>query len=139
VQILVDEGRITAEEALESELRQTGEMLRILLQTVPSLVICLDEEGRILEFNPSAERLLGRPRSEVLGQSYVELFVPEADRKQVAKNLKSLLDAPANQTFLSQVTTPDSQSLTIQWTTRPIPDADGKLGKIVNIGKIITE
>jgi two-component system CheB/CheR fusion protein len=130
---------ITAAKALESELRQTGEMLRILLQTVPSLVICLDEEGRILEFNPSAERLLGRPRSEVLGQSYVELFVPEADRKQVAKNLKSLLDAPANQTFLSQVTTPDGQSLTIQWTTRPIPDADGKLGKIVNIGKIITE
>ena len=130
---------ITAAKALETELRQTGEMLRILLQTVPSLVICLDADGRILEFNHAAERLLGRLRSEVLGHSYVELFVPKTDRNQVTEDLKSLLDAPADQTFLSQVTTSDGHSQTIQWTARSIPDAAGKPSGIVNIGKILTE
>lgn len=39
-------------------------------------IITIDHEGRILEWNPAAERTFGRARSEVLGHQMAETIVP---------------------------------------------------------------
>ena len=40
-------------------------------------VIALDEHGRVVEFNPSAEQMFGLSRAAALGQSLADLLVPE--------------------------------------------------------------
>jgi PAS domain S-box-containing protein len=39
-------------------------------------IITIDHEGRILEWNPAAERTFGRPRSEVIGRQLAETIIP---------------------------------------------------------------
>ena len=39
-------------------------------------IITIDHEGRILEWNPAAERTFGHPRSEVIGRQLSETIIP---------------------------------------------------------------
>jgi PAS domain S-box-containing protein len=53
-----------------------------MLQSSLDCIIAIDHEGRILEFNPAAERTFGRRRADVLGQEMAELIVPERLRER---------------------------------------------------------
>jgi PAS domain S-box-containing protein len=56
----------------ESERRKTA----ILLGAFDA-IITMDFEGRVLEFNPAAEKMFGRIESEVAGKEMAELIIPE--------------------------------------------------------------
>lgn len=53
-----------------------------MLESALDCVISVDEQGRIVEFNPSAEKTFGHSRAQVLGESMVSLLVPEDLRGQ---------------------------------------------------------
>lgn len=55
---------------------QERDMLDAVLKLVPDAVISVDIDGRIKEFNPAAERIFGRSRASVQGET-VELLMPE--------------------------------------------------------------
>ena len=52
-----------------------------VLGLVADSVICTDESGHILVFNPAAERSFGYSAGEVIGHP-VEILLPESDRAQ---------------------------------------------------------
>lgn len=47
-----------------------------VVQTALDCIITIDHEGRIIEWNPAAERVFGRPREEVLGHQLAETIIP---------------------------------------------------------------
>ena len=66
--------RKRAEEALRtSEARKTA-----FFQTALDCIISIDHEGRVLEFNPAAERTFGYREDEVLGKELASLIIPPA-------------------------------------------------------------
>ncbi|HSS44118.1 MAG TPA: PAS domain S-box protein [Thermoanaerobaculia bacterium] len=68
--------RKKAEKALrESESRKAG-----ILQSARDAIISMDKEGRIIEFNPGAERTFGYSRAEAIGQILADLIVPPSLR-----------------------------------------------------------
>jgi PAS domain S-box-containing protein len=62
-----------------SELQRAEAKFRRLLDAAPDAMLCIDGEGRITLANVEAERVLGFPRDELVGQP-VELLVPEVSR-----------------------------------------------------------
>jgi PAS domain S-box-containing protein len=48
-----------------------------MLETALDGVVAIDEAGRIVEFNPAAERTFGYERAEVLGRMMVDVIIPE--------------------------------------------------------------
>jgi PAS domain S-box-containing protein len=72
--------RRQAERERESERRREwqAEVFSVALDCV----ITMDAEGRITGFNPAAEATLGYSREEALGQSVMELVVPEGLRQR---------------------------------------------------------
>ncbi len=50
-------------------------------------IIMMDHEGRILEFNPAAEKAFGFSRAEITGQLLVEKIIPPAAREQLRESL----------------------------------------------------
>ena len=73
---------------VESELRAAVETTRInearktaILESALDCVIGVDQEGRIVEFNPAAQNTFGCLRDNVLGQSLPELIFPERFRE----------------------------------------------------------
>ncbi|MBA3748054.1 MAG: PAS domain S-box protein, partial [Solirubrobacterales bacterium] len=58
-------------------------------------IISIDAHGRILEFNPAAERMFGYVRDDVIGAEMAELIIPEASREAHRRGLRRLLDGGA--------------------------------------------
>src|SRR5262245_55492039 len=44
-------------------------------------IITIDDDGKILEFNPAAERTFGYRRADVLGRTMADLIIPPAQRE----------------------------------------------------------
>lgn len=53
-----------------------------MLEAALDAVVAIDHQGRITEFNPSAERMFGYRRHEVVGRPMVEVIVPGSLRDQ---------------------------------------------------------
>jgi len=48
-----------------------------MLEAALDCIISMDERGRIIEFNPAAERAFGYTRSQAMGQDFASLIIPE--------------------------------------------------------------
>ena len=70
----VTERKKAADALRESEARHMA-----VIESALDAIIVNDEEGRITEFNPAAERTFGFRRDEVLGKSLDELLIPGGD------------------------------------------------------------
>jgi PAS domain S-box-containing protein len=75
----------------ESALRQIEARTRAILEAALDCVITMDAQGRILEFNPAAERAFGRRREDVLGQPMAELIIPPSLRPRHEQGLARYL------------------------------------------------
>lgn len=73
------------QESRSSEARKTA-----ILEGALDCVITMDEEGRVVEFNPAAEITFGYPRAQVLGAPLETLIVPVRFRKEGAGGLHYL-------------------------------------------------
>jgi PAS domain S-box-containing protein len=62
--------------AAEIALQQSESRKSAIVETALDCIITIDEQGRIVEFNPAAEQTFGYRRDEVLGQPMAELIVP---------------------------------------------------------------
>ena len=50
-------------------------------------VIAIDPQGRVLEFNPAAERIFGYRTADVLGRDLAELIIAPEDREAHRRGL----------------------------------------------------
>ena len=75
----------TAESTLISE------RMRAILDTALDALVAMDHEGRIVEFNPAAERIFGFDRSEVIGRSLADSIIPPARRDAHTQGLAQYL------------------------------------------------
>jgi PAS domain S-box-containing protein len=60
----------------EEGVRDSEALVRAMLEAALDSIVSIDQEGRIVEFNPAAERVFGWARSEAVGRSMVDLIVP---------------------------------------------------------------
>src|ERR1700716_2388295 len=68
------------------------EMLyRGILDTALDCIITMDADGRVLEFNPAAERVFGFSRQETVGKELAELIIPPRMREQHRRGLAHYL------------------------------------------------
>jgi PAS domain S-box-containing protein len=76
------ERRRAEEEALASEALKAA-----VIASALDAVITLDADGRVLEFNPAAERMFGHSREEALGREMAALIVPPDLRERHRRGL----------------------------------------------------
>ncbi|HEU4585539.1 MAG TPA: PAS domain S-box protein [Gemmatimonadaceae bacterium] len=68
----------------EVEIREQADVLRAVIDESPLVKIVLDLDLRIVQWNPTAERVFGWSAEEVLGRSYY-IVIPEERREEHAK------------------------------------------------------
>src|SRR5260370_4946778 len=64
---------------------------RGILDTALDGIITMGGDGRVLEFNPAAERTFGFSRSEAIGKELAELIIPPRMREQHRRGLAHYL------------------------------------------------
>ena len=72
---------ITEHKAREESLRKSEAFKGSILESALDCIIAIDDAGRIIEFNPAAERTFGYSRDQVIGERMVDLIVPPALRE----------------------------------------------------------
>src|SRR5687767_1781897 len=82
-----------------------------ILDAVASLIVLLDETGRIVHFNRACESSTGRPRATVIGRPFADVFTPEAPSGDADASL-------AETTHLA----PDGSTRSIAWARTPVAE-----------------
>ncbi len=65
----------------ESEIRETEALKEAILEASLDAIITIDQDGRIVEFNPTAEHSFGYSREFALGQVFAGLFFQAEERQ----------------------------------------------------------
>ena len=81
--------------------RQT--LTRALITGAPIAILAFDAGGRVIEFNPAAEKLYGFRRDEVLGQAMAEALIPERHRLRFLDHIRTFVESGDPEEFTGQM------------------------------------
>lgn len=71
---------VTVEKEAVARVDQAEAINRVLLGNVLDAIVATDEDGRIVEFNPAAEKIFGYTRGRAIGHKLSDLIIPEEHR-----------------------------------------------------------
>lgn len=126
-------------QAAEMALKKSEEQYKAVVQTAGSVLICLDREHQILEWNQEAERVLGWQRSEVLGKDYFKLCLPESVRDVVTADFQKVLTGEPTRNFEHPVVIKSDRIRLLLWNVTQLQDDTGSAIGIIASGQDITE
>ena len=82
---------ITDRKQAEEALRRSEARKAAVLETALDAIISIDQDGKIIEWNPAAERIFGYSRELALGREMTELLVPKSNLELHRKGLTRFL------------------------------------------------
>ena len=85
------EAEVARRRAVEADLRASEGRFRAVVEAALDCIIAIDRRGRVVEFNPAAERTFGYSRADVMGKELAGLVVPPAHRAAHAGGLARFL------------------------------------------------
>lgn len=107
-----------------------------LVEAAGDAIVAADPEGRIVFWNPAAERIFGFARSEALGQS-LDLIIPERFRDRHRQGYEKVMRSGETRYGSEVLRVPalrkDGRPLSIAFTVALLKAADGRVEAIVAI------
>jgi len=134
--------RNTTEKRLaELQLKEERDRARRYLNTAGVIMVVLDGEGKVKFINERGAETLGRDHMSVVGQHWVDAFVPEDRREGLLENARTLLSSNASniRPYQSPLRTDTGEQRMIRWHTRIIRNGNGVVREILMSGEDITE
>jgi diguanylate cyclase (GGDEF)-like protein/PAS domain S-box-containing protein len=121
---------------LIEEISDTKSYLQNVLDNSADIVMTTDTEGRVVEFNKGATRVLGYLKADFVGHKAEGLWVRPEERREILKKLESE-GYVAN--YETELRTKDGRVVDISLTLSSLRNDDGKLLGTVGVSKDITE
>src|SRR5581483_8763439 len=75
----------------EHELRTSEARKSAILESALDCVITMDHDGKVVEFNPAAERTFGYARCEIVGRELAEFIIPSSLRERYRQGMARYL------------------------------------------------
>ncbi len=82
---------VTYQRLAEQELRSSEHRNRAVLETALDCIITMDHEGKVVEFNPAAEKTFGYRREDLIGKELADFIIPPSLRERHRKGLAHYL------------------------------------------------
>src|SRR5271154_365630 len=124
---------------IEEELQEERNFVSAILDTVGALVVVLDEEGRILRFNPACEITTGYSKEEVRGKCIWDLFLLPEEASRFRAIFEMLRTDLLPQDYQSCWMTRHGDQRLIAWTSTLLPGSGDTSNYIIATGIDITE
>jgi len=83
---------ITEQQEAVDALAEQSARTQAIVESAMDSIISIDEAGRVLDFNPAAERTFGYRRGDILGLPLVEVLVPPAYRQSHLAGMRRFLE-----------------------------------------------
>jgi len=124
---------------IEEERRREHAFVESLVEMAPVLVVLLDGEGKVLRVNRCTELVTGVERGEAQGQSWVDTFVPEADRARVRSRLEVSLAGEPMRGGVYRVVAKSGAIRDVVWYDQLVSRADAVGMGLLCIGQDVTD
>ncbi|BDS10737.1 PAS domain-containing hybrid sensor histidine kinase/response regulator [Aureispira anguillae] len=115
---------ITERKMAEQKIRESQEKLQLILNTSLDAIFTIDETGKIIDWNPNAEKIFGYSSTEVIGRVLNNLIVPNAkaikSKKEIALFMKMEQPPPLNQRIELTAIRKTGEEFPIELTMSPI-------------------
>jgi len=123
----------------EESLRVSEQRARTLFETVHLVVLGLDAQGRVDYVNPFLLQLTGYTQDEVLGQPWIDRFLPMAQWASMGAVFLELLEHGFHPHYQNPIVTKAGEERMIAWNNTVLRDAQGRPTGTLSIGEDITE
>lgn len=84
-------GRGRLEEESSARVRASEARTSAIVESALDAIVAIDETGRLIEFNPAAERTFGYTRDEAIGRQMADMIIPPALRRTHREGLARYL------------------------------------------------
>ena len=121
------------------ELRIQRDFVDAVIENAGSLVVVVDNEGRIARFNESAARVSGWSVEEALGRNFIELLIPEEDRALVSADFGRGLEEMPSSVYESRWRSRNGDIRVISWSVSLMFDEHGDPSFMIGSGWDVTE
>jgi PAS domain S-box-containing protein len=129
---------VTEQKRLGERVVRAERHLASVVESANDLIVSLDASGLIMTWNAAAERTLGFPAWEMVGQPFSQLFL-EQDRGRVVE-LFGLLTAGQNtQDVEIPMPAKGGRGLLISWRFSAMREDGGRVVALVGVGRDLTE
>ena len=127
-------------ERLQADARAQFRFLETIVDTAPALLVNVDLDGRIRNFNPAVERASGLDDPERLrGRHFWDVFIDPAERDEILQRFEDAAPDHAPTEYENTFTNAHGHQLVIAWSTAPLLDDTGRTRGIIAGGLDITE
>ncbi|MBM4257901.1 MAG: PAS domain S-box protein [Deltaproteobacteria bacterium] len=128
---------ITARKRAEEALRQSEQRYRGLVESQQDLVVRVDSEGKFTFLNDAYCQTFGKPREELLGQSFLQYVHPD-DRESTQEAMQALSVPPYRVSVEQRILTPKGIRW-MAWEDYAIRDQRGAILEIQAVGRDVTD
>ncbi|KAA1259275.1 Sensor histidine kinase TmoS [Rubripirellula obstinata] len=131
--------RIDDRHQIENVLQREQQFANQMLRTAEAIVLVLDLNGNVIQFNPFLERLTGWKLSEVLDKDWFEYFVPQDERQRVRDTFMETLTDIKTTSMVNPVLCRDGNIRRVRWSNSCLKNQAGKTTSVLAVGIDITE
>ena len=117
-------------------LSQERSYLEGVLMSSADTIMTTDLEGRIVEFNPAAENLLGYSAEEVQGKPVGDIWVDPQERERI---LKEVITTGGISNYQTQLKHKSGKLVEISLTLSVLKDGEGRILGTVGVSKDVGE
>jgi PAS domain S-box-containing protein len=129
---------VTARLRAELALRASEDRYRSVVELAGSVIVILDEDNRIVEFNRAAEAFYGLPRNAAIGTEFLQRCVPPGEREQVKSDLLRAREGEQVRDRETRAVT-DGGNRSFLWNASRLVEAGQGSPSILVIGQDISE
>ncbi len=120
--------------------REDDDIARRYFDLAGVMLLALDAEGRVRDLNNAGAAVLGLPAADVVGQDWIERFVPEDEREGAKRFLKRVIDGKAEMPDgESWIIRGDGKRRLIAWKGTVARDAQDNFIATLSTGRDITD
>jgi PAS domain S-box-containing protein len=132
---------VTGRKSAEIAMRESEARKRAIFEAAMDCIIFIDQDGRIVEFNPCSEQTFGYDRAEVIGKEMTEILVPAKSRTRLRDNLlgysgEGKVGSMLGRRLETPMTRKNGEAFAAEMVTQPIPLTSGAVGFAVFVRDI---
>ena len=130
---------VAARDLAERALLASEHRYRSLIETTGSVLIGIDPDGRIFEWNREAERMHGCARADALGADYYRTFLSDSEGPTARAIVAEVLNGDGGRSFENTVRSRDGSECMMIWNVTRLVGVDGDAFGVIASGQDITE
>lgn len=134
--LLMDD--VTDQVRLGEEVRKVERHLASVVASASDIVLSTDIDGRILTWNPEAEKVSGYTLEEMQGRFFFECCA-ENYRDEMKQGLSSMRIGNTSQMAEWDLITRDGNAIQVSWVCSPMKNDQSQAVGIVAVGRDLTE